>query len=265
MSALANWQQSLWALNVGAEVGLCYFIVCRRAYKYLPFFFFYLASVLAQSAVMFASYRLWGFSSWTSYIVFWATRAVVVLARGMAVAEICKNSLYNYHGIWRLGRHILAGVGALVLLYAGLAALAVRHNTLRLALARTVLAADRGLELALVAVLLSLLIFARYYRVALNLPHKALAVGFCFFSCVVILNDTILSVLLKQYASVWNGIELSSYFVVLVAWCRAVYKLAPVPSRIPALLPQTIYDELSPQFNLRLRLLNDRLLGMLKP
>src|SRR5260370_12630547 len=122
-----------------------------------------------------------------------------------------------------------------------------------------VLAADGGLELALVAVLLSLLIFARYYRVPLGSPNKALAVGFGLFCSVAVLNDSVLSVFLRRYISVWNGIETSSYFVVLVAWLRAFYKLVPVQPLVPALIPQATYDERVPQMNERLRELNDGL------
>ncbi len=233
MSGLANWQQWLWALQICVQISLCYLIIRRSAYKHLHFFIIYLVSDLARSGMIFESYRLWGFASWTSYIVVWSTQAVVVVARGLAVAELCKNCLLAYEGIWALGSAM-------------------------------VLAADRGLELALVAVLLSLLIFVRYYGVALNRTHKALAVGFCFFSCVFVLNDTILSVFLKRYAAVWNGIQMSAYLVVLVAWLQAFYKLVPVQSPVPVLIPQTLYQELAPRFNYRLRLLNDRLMGMLK-
>ncbi len=264
MSGWANWQQWLWALQICGQIGLCYLIIRRSASKHLHFFIIYLVSDLARAAVIFGSYRLRGFSSWTSYVVVWSTQAVVVVARGMAVAETCKNCLREYKGIWALGWRILAGVGAVVVSYAAVVTLVAKNKSFLVAVARTVLAADRGLELALIAVLLSLLIFARYYRVPLGSPHKALAVGFCFFSCVFVLNNTILSVFLERYASVWSGIQMSAYFVVLVAWLRAFYKLVPVRSPVPVLIPQTLYQELAPRFNYRLRLLNDRLMGMLK-
>jgi hypothetical protein len=264
MSDLASWQKWFWALNVGVQIGLCYLIVRRGTYKYMSLLFFYLISDLGRSAVILASYQHWGFSSWASYIVAWSTQAVVVAARGMAVAEICKNSLHQYAGIWALGWRILAIVGAVVVLYAALAPLTVSKKTLWVAVVSMVLAADRGLELALVAVLLSLLIFARYYRVPLGRPHKALAVGFGLFSSVAVLNDSVLSVFLRRYISVWNGIETSSYFVVLVAWLRAFYKLVPVRPLAPALIPQAMYDEHIPQMNERLRELNDRLRRIFK-
>jgi len=264
MSGLVNWQQWLWVLNVGAQIALCYLLVRRRAYKWLPFLSLYLLSDLARSAVILVSYRVWGFSSWTAYIVAWSAQTVVVVARGLAVAEVCRNSLRDYRGIWALGRLIIAGVAAVVMSYAALTWLAARYKTFLLALARTVLAADRGLELAIAAVLLSLLTLARYYGIALRQPQKALAVGFCFFSCISVLNNTVLSWWLQRHAVVWNGIEMSSYSLVLVAWCRALYKLVPIRPAVPALIPQATYEEFAPQFNYRLRLLNDRLMGMLK-
>ena len=262
MSGLPSWQQWLWGLNVGVQIGLCYLIVRRSAYKYLPFLFFYLVVDIAQSAITFLAYQQSGFSSREGVIVAWSAQAAVTTTRGMAVAEICRNSLHQYQGIWALGWRILSSVGAVVVLYAALAPLTASRGASWVT--AMVLAANRGLELALVAVLLSLLLFARYYGVALNLPHKALAVGFCLFSSVSILNDSIFSVFLRRYASVWNGIEMSSYFVVLVAWLRAFYKLVPVPPPVPMLIPQAMYDEHVPQMNERLRLLNDRLMGMLK-
>lgn len=262
MSGLANWQQWLWALNTGVQIGLCYLIVRRSSYPYLRFFLFYVVSNLAESAVKFVSYQHWGFSSRSSYVVAWSAVALVVAARGMAVGEICKNCLRDYRGIWAAGWRVLTGVGALVALYAGLSALLARHKAFWVT--QVVLAADRGLELALVAVLLALLLFVRYYEVELRPPHKALVLGFCFYSCVVVLNNTILSVWLHKYASLWNGIEMSSYFVALIAWLQALYKLVPARPKIPVLLPRTVYEEYAPQFNYRLRLLNDRLMGMLK-
>src|SRR5437867_3301359 len=130
MSSLASWQLWLWALNVSAEIGVCYLIVRRGAYKFLSLFFFYLVSDLAQSTVMFLAYKQSGFSSWTSYIVAWSAQGIVVMARGMAVAEVCKNSLSGYQGIWAFGWRIIAGVGIIVALYAGFSALLARHSVL---------------------------------------------------------------------------------------------------------------------------------------
>jgi hypothetical protein len=262
MSGLASWQQWLWALILCAQIGVCYLILRRSAHKYLLFFLLYLVSDLAESAVNFLAYHHVGFSSRSGYIVGWSNQALVVVVRGLAVAEICKNALRDYRGIWAAGWRVLTGVGALVTLYAGLSAVMARHKAFWVT--QVVLAADRGLELALVAVLLSLLLFVRYYEIELRPPHKALVVGFCFYSCVIVLNNTILSVWLHKYASLWNGIQMSSYFVALITWLQALYKLVPARPKIPVLLPRTVYEEYAPQFNYRLRLLNDRLMGMLK-
>ncbi|HYL09099.1 MAG TPA: hypothetical protein VEU31_00040 [Candidatus Acidoferrales bacterium] len=262
MSGLAHWEQWLWALILCAEVGVCYVILRRSAFQYLPFLFFYVLSDLTLSGALFLTYRHWGFSSRPGYVIGWSARAVVMSTRGMAVTEVCKNCLRAYRGIWAAGWRILTSVGALVAMYAGLSALMARHKAFWVT--QVVLAADRGLELALVAVLLALLLFVRYYEVELRPPQKALVLGFCFYSCVLVLNNTILSVWLNKYASLWNGIQMSSYFVVLVAWLQALYKLVPARPAVPVLLPRTLYEEYAPQFNYRLRLLNDRLTGMLK-
>src|SRR5260370_34385687 len=148
VSGLANWQQWLWGLNVGAQIALCCFLVRRRAYKWLPFLSLYLLSDLARSAVILVSYRVWGFSSWAGYIVAWSAQAVVVVARGLAVAEVCKNSLRDYRGIWGLGRLIIAGVAAVGMSYAALTWLPARDKTFLLSLPGTVLAAHPGPELA---------------------------------------------------------------------------------------------------------------------
>ncbi len=264
MSGLANWQEWLWALNVCAQFAICLFLVHRRAYKQIPFFLFYLISDLTRSVIIFVSYQQYGFSSRVSYRVAWSAQAGVVLARGLTVAEVCKNCLRAYRGIWALGWRILAGVAGLVVSYSALATLAVREKAFGVTVTAAVMTADRGLEFALAAVLLSLLIFARYYGVALDRLHKSLAVGFCFYSCVSVLENTILKWWMARHATLWIGVEMFCYFLVLTGWLWAVYKLVPVPSAIPKMLSQNLYEELSPQFNYRLRLLNDRLIGVLK-
>jgi hypothetical protein len=49
-----------------------------------------------------------------------------------------------------------------------------------------------GIELATAAVIVLLLLFARYYDIVVEPPLRLLAAGLCMYSCVSVLNDTIL-------------------------------------------------------------------------
>ena len=180
-------------------------------------------------------------------------------ARGLVVAEVCRSSLRAYRGIWALAWRLLSGIALLLLLNAVLEAYGKAYW-----IAPFILTAKRGLELAAAAILLSLLIISGYYRIRLEHMQRMIALGVGFYSTVQALNDSFMREWLAQYLHWWNGIRLLSFQLALLIWLLALRKPLPDAAPAPALLPQRVYDELSPQVNYRLRALNQRLLEMLK-
>ncbi len=249
----------LWGATTLLELILFILAVRRRLYLRLPFFTGYLALVLGRDTLLWWAYHTLGSGSRSVWYIAYITQGVMLLARGAAVAEVCCSSLRAYRGIWALTWRLLFGVALLLLLYAGLDAYG--HAPW---ISSFLLVIERGLELAAAALLLSLLIISVYYGVRLGPVHKMVAVGLCFYSGIQVLNNTFMRQWLVQYFHWWNGIRVSSFLVALLIWLLALRKPLPARAPAPVLLPQNVYDELSPQVNYRVRVLNERLLELLK-
>lgn len=251
MVELAQFQQMLWAVNVAVGVTLAVLLVVRKNYRVYPAFTFYIFVNLIQAALLFITYRRWGFNSVIAWRIFWLTLGAVICARALAVTEICRHLLARYRGVWALAWRILLLCAAVVLSYSILAA---RHDW-RLALP----SADRGLELSIAAVIVVLLLFARYYHVEEEHVVRSLAVGLCLYSCFAALNNTVLERFLYDYSALWNLLEMLAFLVSLSIWTWALRKPQSQAEVREFLLPRGVYQSLNPEINLRLRLLNEQL------
>ncbi len=262
---LSSSDHLLWGAGTLLEVILCVLIVRRGLYRRLPFFSTYLALVFARSTLMWWAYRVLGYGSPSSFYIAWITQGILLLARGLAVAELCWSSLRAYRGIWALTWRLLAAIALALVVHAGLSAAGNRSW-----IAPFVLTAERGLELAAVGILVLLLAACRYYEIRLELVQKMILLGLGFYSAIQVLNNSFMREWLTQFSHstpsfyLWNGIRLASFQVALVIWLLALRNPLPAAAPAPALLPQEVYDDLAPQVNYRLRLLNQRLLEMLK-
>jgi hypothetical protein len=178
-------------------------------------------------------------------------QAVVMLARALAVTEVCKHVLARYRGIWALAWRALLFCVGIVLVYSSFAA--QRHWEHLLP------DADRGLELSISAALVTLLAFARYYEVKINSTDRSVATGFCLYSCFVVLNNTILEHYLYKYVALWNLLRMLAFLGSLLLWAWALRKPQTEAGRAETLLPAGVYQAVAPQINLRLHLLDEQL------
>src|SRR5260370_15194899 len=122
MADPTQFRQLLWAANTGVGIFLLVMLELRRNYRVYPAFTFYIVMNLTQAALLYATYRRWGFYSVALWRVGWGTQAVVVCAPSLAVAQVCRHLPCRYPGTWSRARRILLACAALVLLYSGLAA-----------------------------------------------------------------------------------------------------------------------------------------------
>ena len=254
---IAKFQQMMWAVNTATSILLLALLVLRKNYRKYPAFTVYICVNLALGISLFLIYRRWGFSSLSAWLFGWGMQAVVICARALAVAELCRHLLSRYPGIWALAQRVLLACAGLVLLYSGLAA----RRQWELALP----SADRGLELAVAAVIVLLFVFARHYEVRPNGTDRSLAIGFCLYSCFRALNDTILERYLYDYEKVWSLLGMVAFFASLFLWSWALRKSQTQVVAEANLLPVGAYQTLAPQINLRLRTLNEQLSKILKP
>jgi len=251
IAGVALIQQFLWVVNAVAGTFLLVWLASRKNHLAFPAFSFYILVNLTLGASVYFIYRRWGFSSVTARRIAWAMVFVVVCARALAVAEVCRRLLGRYRGIWALAWRIFLASTVLVLLYS---AAAGRHRW-ELVLP----SAQRGMELAIAAVIVLLLLFIRYYGVHADPADRSLAVGLCLYSCFNALNNTILERYLYSYAVLWNVLGMLVFLASLFLWAWALRSPQPAADAVEATLTPEIYRSVAPQINTRLRLLNEQL------
>jgi hypothetical protein len=251
MADLAIAQQVCWDLSILLRGLLLCLVLWRRNVRSFPFFSLYLMANLSNALLLYVTYKIWGSSSAVSFRIAWRSELVVSCARALAVAEICRLLLAGYRGIWSLAWRMLLSCATLVLLYSFL----VSKHQWDLA----ILGANRALELTIAVVIVVLLVFLRHYQVVAEPILRALAIGFCLFSCFAVLNYTILEHWLGAYEDIWKFLEVLSYMACVLVWTWALSKSFPRPLVDRTLLPGSVYRQLSPEINLRLRLLDEHL------
>ena len=234
-------------------------IFLKGHFRRLPLFTAYIALNLCQAGFLFVIYLRSGFHSYTTFLLAWTSEAITLLARVLATTELLGLVLRPYRGIWALGWRVLAVTSIVVLMFAG----AEAGRDMKWA----IMLADRGFHLALAVALVSVLLLARYYSVPVHRVYKTILGGFCFYSCTVILTTTFSRTFFLHkfalYEALWNAATLLPYIAVQVVWALALRSSLPVTEERPALLPTSVYNEVTPLVHARLRLLNDRLVEML--
>ncbi len=251
MVKLQELQQILWVVNIAAGVFLFILVVGCRNYRAFPAFTLYLLTNSALNVCLFLAYQRWGFISPIFWWSDWGMQVVVICARSLAVAELCRHLLARYRGIWGLVWRVLLACAASTLIYSCIAA----EYQWKLALIR----AERGLELAIAAVIVAVFVFVRYYDVETNPTDRSLAVGFCLYSCFNALDDTGLEYYLYRYIELWNILVMLAFLASQLLWTWSLRKPQTETAAEEALLPAVVYQTVAPQINIRLRLLNEQL------
>jgi hypothetical protein len=254
-----------WSAGLLLEFMLCLVAIRRGLFRRLPFFTSYLVLVVSLELARWVSYDLTGANSREFFVTYWGTQTILLLARGAVIGEICWSLLRPYRGVWKVARGFLLAVAGFLVLAATLNAHAngYRVSSLKGGFS-LILTAERGLEFAVVGILLLGLAFCRYYGIRIPFPVALIALGLGFYSTVQIANNAFLNPWLRGYFSWWSQIRVFSFNVATVMWYLGVRKPLREPTQAPALLNPSVYDEVAPQMTLRLRQLNARLGEMLK-
>jgi hypothetical protein len=257
MGGLARSTIILWAISVIAQIAVCGFLFGKGHFRKLPAFTSYVVLNLCQAVFLCDVYLRFGFDSRTSFRLFWGSQAITLLAQALATTEALYHVLGRYRGIWALGWRLLLVAFTAVLSYA-----AVKAGS---DVKWVIVAADRGFHFAFAGALVACLLLVRYYSVPIHPFYKTLLGGFCFYSCVVVLKNTLLQTLFLHfkgfpyYQEVWEVTTILPFAIVNLAWAVALRRPLPATAQPFALLPASVYRQISPEVNRRLALLNDQL------
>jgi hypothetical protein len=119
---------------------------------------------------------------------------------------------------------------------------------------------DRGVGLAVAAVIVTLLLFARYYGLPMDHLDRSLCIGFCLYSSFCVINDSLYDKWLLGYLSFWNFLGVLTFLASLFLWLGAARAYPETaPARDPVIVPKELHGKLSSELNVRLRLLNEHL------
>jgi hypothetical protein len=251
MLGLSITQSVLWAATSAMEAALLALLVLRKQYREFPFFSAYILAILLQSAALFLSYSYWGFDTLISSRIAWISQGVVILVRGLVVMELCRSLVGPYRGVWALTWRVLLVCATIVLSYSLLGS--------KFSISAAIVNADRGLELTIATVVVVVFLFASYYGIIAQARIQFLAAGLCLYSCFSVINDSLLERWLKSFSNVWNFMAAVCFLANLALWFWAFSRPATTEVSRTVLLPRETYRLLSPQLNLQLRQLNDRL------
>jgi hypothetical protein len=246
-----TFDRLLWSITFLINTALVVLLVYRKNHRVFPFFFIYALLNLLQGVVLFESYRIWGFRSAVSMRVAWSAQGLVTFTRAVAVSEICHRVLAKFRGIWGLAWRLLFAAGAFISFYAW----GVSRGSWPFA----ILNLDRGLELAMTTVIVLLFAFARYYEVGVEPAVQTVAIGFFLYSCLHVLNDTILEAGSHRYATLWNLLGTLSFLASMLLWSCAFRRTQPATTFETELMPEDLYRTLAPEIDARLRELNEQL------
>lgn len=241
-----------WAVTTITELILLAYLVRRKLFRSHPFFSVYILAVILQSVLVAATYGVWGYQSFRAWLTFWLSQLVVETARFAAVVEVARRILSPFSGIWALGRRVLLVAAAGVLVYAALLSREYWYNL--------PLNLDRGVGLAIAAVIVTLLLLARYYGLPMNNLDRSLCIGFCLYSCFCVINDSLLEKWVKGYMNFWSFLGVLTFLASLLLWLGAARAYSETaPARDPVIVPKELYGKLSSELNVRLHLLNEHL------
>jgi len=259
LPGLVRW---LWGISTAAQAVLCGVLFLRGNFRKIPIFTAYVAANFCQAILMLMVYEGIGFRPQSAIALAWSSQGSIQILRAAATIEALRHVLKPFQGIWGLVWRVLTGAFGIIFL------IAVFDSGRNISWA--ILLMDRGFHLAFAIALVTCLLMVHYYSVPIPLAYKALLGGFCFYSCTVVLANTLGGILFLRrnanFQTIWQLATMCTFVGVLLVWAVALRNPLPEPTQSGKRQDTEIsYWVLSPQINERLRLLNEQLNRLWKP
>jgi hypothetical protein len=246
-----------WLGTTATEIILLVYLLRRKLQSTHLAFVIYIAATILQSALAACIYIEWGGRSKIASTVIWGSQGILICLRFSAVFEMASRTLSAYHGLWTLAKRLMSAMALATLAYS----LLIAKKQIYL----LVINLDRGLELAIAVFVVALLLFARYYLLPVHPLDRALAIGFCMYSCFYVVNDSLFEKYLDSYLGLWGYLDVLTFLASLLIWIKAVRAYSRAASTVSEQqrIPTGVYGTISPELNFRLKHLNEQLAQLL--
>lgn len=172
----------LWLAPHLLQLTLALLLWRRGIHKQYPFFFLYLIFEAIEELILYGCDLSPSVSPTTWWRTFWAGLIIEALLKFAVVAELLQHLLESWPALAKLGRKVVAGVGALLVLLAAVAAaFAAPDNTPWLVGGAHILL--QTLYIAQAGLILSIFLLAAYFHVAWDKAVFGIALGFGVVCC----------------------------------------------------------------------------------
>jgi hypothetical protein len=192
---------------------------------------------------------------WANYFyTYWILTFTLSFFRLYVILEICKLVLRDYVAVKTFAWRILSAVSVIMFSWTGYFAIRNAHH-----LRRLVFTFQETTDLTFALLLLTLMGLGVYYRIRIPALFRYILIGSCIYSAEQVVGGAMLRVTANVTNSVFDFVERFTWFLMTAIWTWAVWRWAGAPPQSPELVPQMIYDDLSPRVHDRLRDLNTKL------
>lgn len=249
--------QLTWAVSVAAQLVVCAVVLGRRHFRQLPLLTSYLVLNILQAALIYAAYWWFGSGSPLAARTAWYSEAITLAARVCATVEIVWLVIQPYRGIWGLVWRLLLACCSATLLVTVFASGGDPFWIL--------IEGDRGFHLIFAVGLLAVLFLLYHYNIPVQRAYKALLVGFCFYSCIKVLMNTVrlLYGQFQQYEEVWQTGVVLGFSLVMIWWAVALRHPLPIGVAHPTLADYD-YAQMAPRIHGQLETINRQLMNFWK-
>jgi hypothetical protein len=228
---LSTFQNYLWIAETTLTFVLFALAFARGLHRRLPLFAAYVALLVAETVAVRWTYHHWGYTSPEFRYVYWSSLGVVLLARTLAVAELCWRSLRSSPGVWVITRRWLALLALALFIFA--LVVSARNNSPVIAF---LLTAERSLDFGIVVILFALLRLGRRYDIRFGSVERNLLLGFAVYSTFQTVNDAFMQKWMMRYFHWWVSASVASFEAALLIWIVPLLRPLPPPTSPPTLL-----------------------------
>lgn len=213
---------ALWLVGPLLESALLVRASQNGLLKRYKFFYLYIAWVLVRDLSLIPIYH---FRPNYYAGAYWYSQFCSVLIGCAIVWEVYNLALSRYPGAARMARNVLA----FVFILSASRILANALNDVTWLPAKTAFGAERDLRIVQITVLLALVALLGYYAVPMGRNLKGIIGGYGAFLAMSVIHLSLIGSLGHAFPRLWQYLQPAAYIAVLLVWCRALWRYAPVP------------------------------------